>query len=51
MLPMPPEQQALLEHYLTESARLMREYTESEKLNNFESREVEVRNQLMEGHC
>lgn len=48
MLPMPPEKQALLEHHLTESARLMREYTEPEKLKDFESIEVEVRNQVIE---
>lgn len=48
MLSMPPEEQALLENYLTEVARLMREYTEPEKLKDFESIEIEVRNQLME---
>lgn len=46
MLPMPAEEKDLLNHYLTESARLMRKYTESEKLKDFESIEVEVREQL-----
>jgi hypothetical protein len=46
MLPMPAEEKALLNYYLTESARLMRKYTEAEKLKNFESIEVEVRNQM-----
>ncbi len=46
MLPMPADEKALLNHYLTESARLMRKYTEAEKLQDFESIEVEVRNQM-----
>jgi hypothetical protein len=46
MLPMPAEEKALLEHHLTESARLMRKYTEPEKLKDFEGIEVEVRNQV-----
>jgi len=46
MLPMPAEEKALLEHHLTESARLMRKYTEPEKLKDFEDIEVEVRNQV-----
>ncbi|MBE9175961.1 hypothetical protein IQ225_12805 [Synechocystis salina LEGE 06155] len=46
MLPMPAEEKALLEQYLVESARLMRKYTEPEKLKDFESMEVEVRNQM-----
>lgn len=43
---MPAEEKALLNYHLTESARLMRKYTEAEKLKNFESIEVEVRNQM-----
>ena len=48
MLPMPPEESILLNEYLTESARLMRKYTEPDKLRNFESIEVEVRKQMVE---
>lgn len=45
---MPPEKEALLKEYLTELARLMREHTETEKLKDFESMEVEVRDQILE---
>lgn len=48
MLMIPSEDKALLVHHLTESARLMRKYTEPEKLTNFESIEIEVRNQMLE---
>lgn len=34
--------------YLTESARILREYTEPEKQKDFESIEVEVRTQMLE---
>jgi hypothetical protein len=48
MLPMPPEKETLLKEYLTELAQLMREHTETEKLKDFESMEVEVRDQILE---
>lgn len=48
MLPIPPEEKALLDHHLTESARIMRQYTEPEKQKDFESIEVEVRSQMLE---
>ena len=48
MLPIPPEDKALLDHHLTESARILREYTEPEKQQDFESIEVEVRSQMLE---
>jgi len=48
MLPISAEDQASLSNHLTESARLLRKYTEPEKLKDFESREVEVRNQIVE---
>ena len=48
MLPMPPEAKALLDYHLTESARILREYTELEKQKDFESIEVEVRKQMLE---
>jgi len=48
MLPIPPEAQAQLDEYLTESARIMRQYTEVEKLKGFESIEIEVRKQMLE---
>jgi hypothetical protein len=48
MLPMPPEEKALLNQYLTESARILYKYTEPEKQQDFESIEVEVRTQMLE---
>lgn len=48
LLPMPPEEKALLNYHLTESARILREYTEPEKQKDFESIEVEVRTQMLE---
>lgn len=45
---MPPEKEALLKEHLTELARLMREHTETEKLEDLESMEVEVRDQILE---
>ena len=44
----PPEEQARLEQYLTETAKILRKYTEPDKLRDFESIEVEVRKQMME---
>lgn len=48
MLPIPPEEKAMLDYYLTESARILRQYTEPEKQKDFESIEVEVRSQMLE---
>jgi hypothetical protein len=48
MLPMPADDKALLDYHLTESARIMRKYTEPEKQKDFESIEVEVRSQMLE---
>ena len=48
MLPIPQEEKDLLNHYLTESARILYKYTEPEKQEDFESIEVEVRNQMLE---
>ncbi len=48
MLPIPPEEEALVDEYTTKVARLMYKYTEPEKLKDFESIEVEVRNQIVE---
>jgi hypothetical protein len=48
MLNIPPEEKAQVEIYLTETARILRKYTEPEKLNSFESIELELRNQMME---
>lgn len=48
MLNIPPEEKAQVEIYLTETARILRKYTESEKLNSFVSIELELRNQMME---
>lgn len=45
---MPPEKATVLKEHLTELARLMREHTEPEKLKDFESIEVEVRDQILE---
>jgi hypothetical protein len=47
MLEIPPQEKAQLEKYLVETAKILRKYTESEKLNDFESIELEVRNQMM----
>ncbi len=46
MLPISPEDQVLLNYHTTELACLMHKYTEPDKLENFESTEVELRNQL-----
>lgn len=48
MLPMPPEEEALVDEYTTKLARLMHKYTEPEKLKDFESIEVELRDQIVE---
>jgi uncharacterized protein (DUF2164 family) len=48
MLPIPPEEKALLKQHLTESARILRKYTEPEKQKDVGSIEVEVRTQMLE---
>ncbi|MGL4500703.1 MAG: ISKra4 family transposase [Planktothrix sp.] len=48
MLPIREKDQTLINYHLTELARLMRQYTEPEKLKNFEVIEVEVRDQIQE---
>ncbi len=46
MLPISPEDHALLNYHIIELAYLMHKYTEPDKLKDFESIEVELRNQL-----
>ena len=41
-----PEEQVKLEQLLQEAARLMKQGTESDKLQDFESIEIELRDQL-----
>jgi hypothetical protein len=48
MIAIPPEEKAMLDYHLTESARILRQYTEPEKQKDFESIEVEVRCQMLE---
>jgi hypothetical protein len=48
MLNIPSEEKSQLDTYLTEAAKILRKYTEAEKLNDFESIELEVRKQMME---
>jgi hypothetical protein len=47
MLPIPPEDKAALEQYLHQAARILKQYTEPDKLKDFESIEVELRNQML----
>jgi hypothetical protein len=47
MLEMSPESEALADEYTTKLARLMFEHTEPEKLKDFESMEVEIRDQII----
>jgi insertion element IS1 protein InsB len=48
MLNIPPEEKAQLDTYLVETAKILRKYTEPDRLNDFESIEIEVRNQMIE---
>jgi hypothetical protein len=48
MLNIPPEEKAQLDIHLVETAKILRKYTEIDKLNDFESIEIEVRNQMIE---
>jgi hypothetical protein len=47
MQPLSPEDQAALDEHLKQAARILKKYTESEKLNDFERLEVELREQLL----
>jgi hypothetical protein len=46
MLPLSSEEQAVLEHHLQEVAKILKGHTEPEKLKDFESIEVELREQI-----
>ena len=46
MLPIPPDGQAQIDEYIEKLAGCMMKYTEPEKLEDFESIEVEVRDQI-----
>ena len=46
MLPIPPDEQAQIDEYIEKLAGCMMKYTEPEKLEDFESIEVEVREQI-----
>jgi hypothetical protein len=48
MLNISPEDQAKLDECIKETAQILRKYTDSKKLDSFESIEVEVRNQMLE---
>lgn len=48
MLKMTSEDQAKLEASLNETAAILRKYTEPEKLENFESMEIELREQMLD---
>ena len=48
MLSIPQEDQAILDEHIRETARILRKYTEPEKLKDFETIEVEVRKQIIE---
>lgn len=47
MLELSPEDQATLEASLQQTARILKKYTEPEKLKDFESIEVELRTQIL----
>jgi hypothetical protein len=47
MLPISAEDQAALEKHLHQAANILKQYTEPEKLKDFESIEVELRTQLL----
>lgn len=44
----PAQEQAKLEHYLRETAKILYKQTDPDKLKNFESIEIEIREQMME---
>ncbi len=47
MLPMPREAKAALEEHLHQAASILKQYTESDKLEDFERLEVELRRQML----
>jgi len=48
MLNIPQEDQAILDEHIREAARVLRKYTDPEKLKDFETIEAEVRKLLIE---
>jgi len=48
MSQIPDQEQAKLEYYLRETAKILYKYTDSDKLKDFESIEREVREKMME---
>ena len=48
MLPIPPEVQAEMDECIEKLAGYMMKYTEPEKLGDFETTEVELRDQIQE---
>jgi hypothetical protein len=47
MLPILPEDKAALEQHLYQAASILKQYTEPDKLKDFESLEVELRTQML----
>jgi hypothetical protein len=47
MLPIPPADKAALEQHLQQAASILKQYTEPDKLKDFESLEVELRSQML----
>jgi hypothetical protein len=47
MLPISLEDKAVLEEHLHQAASILKQYTEPEKLKDFESIEVELRTQIL----
>jgi hypothetical protein len=47
MLPIAPEDKAALEQHLLQAASILKQYTEPDKLKDFESLEVELRTQIL----
>lgn len=48
MNPLSPEDQAALDDHLRQAARILKRNTETDKLQDFESIEVELRDQLLQ---
>jgi hypothetical protein len=47
MLPIPAEDKAALEQHLHQAASILKQYTEPDKLKDYESIEVELRTQIL----
>jgi hypothetical protein len=47
MLPISPEDKAALEQHLHQAASILKQYTEPDKLKDFERIEVELRTQML----